>query len=131
MSTISAAIYELFQTWKIPREIFQVLKPCVSRSGVCKVLKSLMETGSALPKVRSTPRQKLRTQNLIKNTQEEIRTNLKRSIRKLASEANVSYGTMQTALKIDLNLSPLIIIIIIIIMVIFKCYFSGELIALS
>ena len=36
----------------------------------------------------------------------EVRKNQKRSIRKLASEANVSYGTMQTALKMDLNLSP-------------------------
>ena len=31
---------------------------------------------------------------------------MKRSIGKLASEANVSYGTMQTVLKIDLSQSP-------------------------
>ena len=44
-----------------------------------------------------------------KNSQshpKDVRTNPKRSIRKLASEANVSYGTMQIVLKIDLNLSP-------------------------
>ena len=40
--------------------------------------------------------------------QEKIRTNPKRIIRKLTSEDNVSYGLMQTILKIDLNLSPFI-----------------------
>ena len=43
---------------------------------------------------------------LIKNTKEIIRRNPKRSIRKLASEAGVSYGTMQNVIKIDLNLLP-------------------------
>ena len=38
--------------------------------------------------------------------QNDVRKNPKRSIRKLASEANVSYGMMQTVLKIDVNLSP-------------------------
>ena len=38
--------------------------------------------------------------------QEKNRTNTKRSIWKLASEANDSYGMMQTGLKIDFNLSP-------------------------
>ena len=65
-------------------------------------MKRLRETGSALPKERSNPSRRVRTHNLIKNTQEKIRTN-PRSIRKLASETNVSYGTMQTVLKIDLN----------------------------
>ena len=35
-----------------------------------------------------------------------IRPIMKRSIRKLASNANVCYGRMQTVLKIDLHLSP-------------------------
>ncbi len=68
MSTISAAIYELFQTGKTPSEIFRLLKPRVSKSGVYKVLKRLRETGSALPKVRSTPSRRVRTPNLIKKT---------------------------------------------------------------
>ena len=96
MSTIRAAIYELFQKGRKPSEICKLLKPRVSRSGVNKVLKRLRETGSTLPKLRSTPIRRVRTPNLIKN--------LKRSIQKLALEANVSYGTIQTVLKIDLNL---------------------------
>ena len=71
-----------------------------------KALKRLKETGSTLPKVRSTPNRKVRTPKLIKNTREKIRRNPKRSIRKLASEAGVSFETMQNVLKIDLNLSP-------------------------
>ena len=39
--------------------------------------------------------------------QERIRTNLKRSIRKFASEANASYGKMLFVLKVDFNPSPL------------------------
>ena len=99
-------IYELFQTGKRPSGIFTLLKLHASRSGVYKVLKRLRETGSALPKVRSTLSRRVKTPNLIKKTQEKIRTNPKRSIRKLASEASVSYGTMQTVLKIDFDLSP-------------------------
>ena len=38
--------------------------------------------------------------------QEKIRTNSKRIIRKLATEANVSKDMMQTVLKIYFNLSP-------------------------
>ena len=53
MKTISAAIYELFQTGKIPDEVFRLLKPC--RPGVYKVLKCPRETSSALPKLKSTP----------------------------------------------------------------------------
>ena len=59
MITISAAIYE-----KTPREIFKLLKPCVSRSGINKVLKRLGETDSTLPMVRSTPSPRIRTPNL-------------------------------------------------------------------
>ena len=106
MSTISAAINELFQTGKTPSEILKLMKSRVSRSGAHKVLKCLMETGSAQPKVGSTLSLRLRTPNLIKKTREKIRTNQKRSIGRLASEANVSHGMMQTILKIDLNLSP-------------------------
>ena len=54
MSTISAAIEELSQTGKTPSENFKLLKPRVSGSCVYKTLKCLRETGSTLPKVRST-----------------------------------------------------------------------------
>ena len=40
-------------------------------------------------------------------------------------------NTAQSSLKVSSDGASLIVIIIIIIMVIFKCYFSGELIALS
>ena len=55
MSTISAVINELFKTGKTPSEILMLLKLRVSRSSVHKVMKCLRETGSALPKVKSTP----------------------------------------------------------------------------
>ena len=84
-----------------------LLKHHVCRSGVYKVMKRLSETGSSLQKVRSAPSRRVGTSNLIKNTREKIRINQKRSIRKLASEANVSYGTMQTVQKIDFNPSPI------------------------
>ena len=82
------------------------MKPNVSRSGVYKILKRHRETGSAPPNVRSTPSRRVITPNLIKKTLEKIRRNPKRSIRKLSSEANISFGMMQTVMKIDLNLSP-------------------------
>ena len=75
-----------------------------SRFGVYKDLKCLKETGSALPKMRSTPSLKVRTPKLIKKNREKIRRNPRRSVQKLAS--SVSYGTMQTVLKNDLNLLP-------------------------
>ena len=68
MESISSTVSELFQTGKTLRHIFKILKPRVSRSGVYKILKRLRETGSALPKVRTTPNQKTRTPSLIKNT---------------------------------------------------------------
>ena len=54
MERISSTISELFQTGKMPSEIFKILNPHVSRSGVYKILKHLRETESALPKVRTT-----------------------------------------------------------------------------
>ena len=105
MSTISAAIYELFHTWKTPSEIFKLLKPCVNRSGVYKVLKHLRVTRSSLPMERRCQSKRKNTQSHQKDTR-KIRTNPKRSIRKLASGVNVSYGFTQTAFKIDFNLSP-------------------------
>ena len=79
MSTLSAAIYELFQTGKTPSDIFRLLKPRVIRSGVYKVLKRFRETESALPKVRSTHESKS------KNTQshkKDARKNLNKSEKK-------------------------------------------------
>ena len=67
----------------MPNEIFKILKPRLSRSVVNKILKRLRETGSALPKVRTTPNRKTRTPSLIKNTQEKM---------------------MQTTLQVDQNL---------------------------
>ena len=90
MSTVTATIQELFESGQTPSKICKLLKGRVSRSGVYKALKRLNETGSALPKVRSTPSRKVRTPKLIKNTREKIRRNPKRSIRKLASAAGVS-----------------------------------------
>ena len=106
MSTVNAAIQELFESGQTPSQICKVLKGRVSRSGVYKALKRLKETGSVLPKVRSTPNRKVRIPKLIKNTREKIRRNPERSVRKLASAAGVSYGTMHNIIKNDLKLFP-------------------------
>ena len=65
MKIISAAIYELFQTGTTTSEIFRLLKLYVSRSDFYKVLKYLTEIGSTLPKVKSTPSERVRTSNFI------------------------------------------------------------------
>ena len=106
MSSVAVTIQELFESGQSPSKICDLLKGRASRSGVTTVLKHLKETGSAIPKMRSTPSRKVRTPKLIKNTREKIRRNPRKSVRKLASASGVSYGTMQTVLKNDLNLSP-------------------------
>ena len=106
MSSVAVTIQELFESGlsPSPSKICDLLKGRASRSGVYKVLKHLKETGLVLPKVRSTPGRKVRTPKLIKNTREKIRRNSRRSVRKLAFASGVSYGTIQTVLKNDLNL---------------------------
>lgn len=106
MSSVALTIQELFESGQSPGKICKLLKGRASRSGVYKALKRFRETGSTLPKVRSTPDRKVRTSKLIKNTREKIRRNPERSVRKLASASGVSYGTMQKVLTSDLNLSP-------------------------
>ena len=106
MSSVVVTIQELFESRQSPSNICDLLKGRASRSNVYKILKRLKETGSALPKVKSTPSSKVRMSKLIKNTRVKIRRNPRRSVRKLIFASGVSYGTMQTVLKNDLNLSP-------------------------
>ena len=106
MSSIAVTIHILFGSEQSPCKICNLLNSRASRSGVYKVVKHLKEAGSPLPKVRSIPSRKVRMPMIIKNTREKIRRNSRRSVRKLASASGVSYGTMQTVLKNDLNLSP-------------------------
>ena len=105
MNSVAVTIQVLFDSGQSSSKICGLLKDRASRSGAYKILMRLKETGSALPKVRSTLSRKVRTPKLIKNTR-NIRRNPRRSVRKLASASGVSYGTMQTVLKNDLNLSP-------------------------
>ena len=67
MSSICEAINELHKSEKNTRKIFRILKSCVTRTRVYKVLKCIGETGSLLPRV-STPKHPVRTPQLIKNT---------------------------------------------------------------
>ena len=106
MSSVTVTIQELFESGQSLSKILDLLKRRTSRSGVYKVHKRLKETGPDLPKVRSTLSRKVRTPKLIKNTRENIRRNLRKSVPKLASASGVTYGTMQTVLKNDLNLAP-------------------------
>ena len=73
MSSVAVTIQELFESGQSPGKICNLLKSRASKSGICKVLKRLKETGSALPRVRSTLSRKARTPKLIKNTREKIR----------------------------------------------------------
>ena len=71
MSSVAVTIQELFEFVQSPSKICDLLKARASRSGVCKVLKRLKETGLALPKVRSSPSRKVETPKLIKKHQRE------------------------------------------------------------
>ena len=106
MSIVSARIQELFKSGQTPSKICKLLKGRVSRAGVYKALKRLKMTGSTFPTARSTSKRKVKTPKLIKNTRKKLRRNPHTSIRKLASEAGVSYGTMPHVNKKDLKLSP-------------------------
>ena len=104
MSSVAVTIQELFESGQSPSKMCNLLKCRVSRSGVYKILERLKKTSSALLKAKSTPSLKARTPKLIKNTREKIGRNPRRSVQKLAFASGVSYGTMQTVLKNDLNL---------------------------
>ncbi|KAF2347942.1 hypothetical protein FHG87_021301 [Trinorchestia longiramus] len=55
MSDESALIASLLKKGKTPAQLFKMLKPLVSRSGVYKVIKRFKYTGSHMPKARRTP----------------------------------------------------------------------------
>ena len=103
---MNSAIEKLYQDGKTAPEIFKILKGCVSRSGVFKTIKRLKETGSAQPRVRSTPKKPIRTEKLIKKIREKLRRNPARSATKLAREAHVSPSTMRRVLRDDLKVKP-------------------------
>ena len=100
------AIEFLYRNGKTASEIFRLLKPKVSRSGVFKIIKRFKETGSFLPRVRNTPPRPIRTPTLIKIIKNKIKKNPKRTVRRLALEANVSRMTIHNILKKDLKLYP-------------------------
>ena len=103
---MNSAIEKLYQDGKTAPEIFKILKGCVSGSGVFKTIKRLKETGSAQPRVRSTPKRPIRTKKLIKKIREKLRRNPARSATKLAREAHVSPSTMRRVLRDDLKVKP-------------------------
>ena len=98
------AIEFLYRNGKTASEIFRLLKPKVSRFGVFKIIKRFKETGSFLPRVRNTPPRPIRTPTLIKIIKNKIKKNPKRTVRRLALEANVSRMTIHNILKKDLKL---------------------------
>ena len=59
MSSVAVTIKELFESGQSASKICDLLKGRADRSGVHKLLKRLQETGSALPKTRSTPSRKV------------------------------------------------------------------------
>ena len=103
---MNSAVEKLYRKGKSASEISKILKGSISRSGVFKAVKRIKETGSAQPRVRSTPERPVRTKKLIKNTREKLRRNPARSATKLAKEANVSPSTMRRLLNDDLKVKP-------------------------
>ena len=89
MTKVCKTINELHKTEKKSREIFKLLKPCVTRIRVYKVLKCIEETGSHLSKIKSTPKHSVKTPKMIKNSK-----GIQRVHQKAGSEASVSYKTM-------------------------------------
>jgi len=106
MSDKSALIANLHKSGKTAAQIFEILKPFVSRSGVYKVINRFKSTGSYLPKVRSTPPRPVRTKKLVNAIRSKLRRNPQRSARKMAKEAGVSHMTVQNVLKKDLKCRP-------------------------
>ena len=70
-------------------QIFKMLKPFASRSGVFKVLKRFRDTGSYLPKVRSMPPYPVRTPKFIHSRYKRICSDEK--------ELNVQLTTLKNA----------------------------------
>ena len=104
MGTVTVTVQDLFESGQTPSKVCTLLRGFMSRSGVYKALKHLKETGSALPKVGSTPGCRVRVPKLIENIREKVRRNPRRSMRKLALAAGVSCGAMQNVLRGDLGL---------------------------
>ena len=106
MSTVTATVRELSESGRTSAKVSTLLRGCVGRSGVSKAMKRLKKTGSALPKVESTPGCRVGAPKLIENAEKKVGRNPRRSVGKLVSAAGVSCGAMQNVLSGDLGLSP-------------------------
>ena len=98
------AIVELFKARNSKKEICKDLK--VNKMLVWRTLKRYKESGNVQNRPGQGRPRSARTSKLIKAIREKVRRNPKRSIRKTAKEANVSYGAMFTVLRRDLKMSP-------------------------
>ena len=96
----------LHKSGKSALQIFKLLKPFMSRSGVYKTIKRFKDTGSYLPKVCSNPPRSVRTTKLVNSIRGKLRRNPERSGRQLARELQVSQTTMQNILRKDLKCYP-------------------------
>ena len=78
----------------------------MNQTTVWKIVKKFKETGTTLDKPGRGRIRTVRTLKLVKNTQEKLRRNPRRSHRKLAAQANVSNSTMYRVMKDDLGKKP-------------------------
>ena len=106
MSDKSALIANLHKIGKTAAQVFKILKPLVSRSGVYKVINRFKSSGSYLSKVRNTLPRPVRTKKLVNAIRSKQRRNPQRSARKMAKETSVSHMTIQNVLKKDLKSHP-------------------------
>ena len=88
-------------------EIFKLGKTFnINRMLIKRTIDRYQETSSIKDRQRSGRPRTSRTPKLIKNVREKIRQNPRRSMRKMAKEAQTSPRTMRRICKIDLQMSP-------------------------
>lgn len=100
-------ILEHHEKGMTPPEIFKLGKKLeINRMLIKRTIDRYQETSSIEDKPRSGRPRTSRTPKLIKNVREKIRRNPRRSMRKLAKEAQTSARTMRRVCENDLQMSP-------------------------
>jgi len=90
-----------------PPEIFKLGKKLkINRMMIKRTIDRYKETMSIEDRPRSGRPRTTRTQKLLKNVREKIRRNPRRSMRKMAKEAQTSPRTMRRVVENDLKMSP-------------------------
>lgn len=104
MKEFRAAVIKKFLQGECPGDIFRSLKSLgVKRDFVYRTIRRYRDTSSFDDRKRSGRPRSARTERVIKITRERIRRKPQRSVRKMATDLNVSKTTMHRVLKDDLG----------------------------